>query len=191
MDHIARPQSSVLTTPASSLTDTDTAQLALVQTLSQATRPSSAARAETDCRRMESLVPAQGRLLRLDPALDPALYHALDPALDHAVTGAAALDLAPVFRAADLTAVASSLQHQSPCHDLATAACSPPRRRVSSQLATSPHHIASIASGRHTPLQLCWCIATTLPDLDGGKVQLAAVCQLLNSTLLSTSTVFV
>ena len=108
MDHIARPQSSVLTTPASSLTDTDTAQLALVQTLSQATRPSSAARAETDCRRMESLVPAQGRLLRLDPALDPALYHALDPALDHAVTGAAALDLAPVFRAADLTAVASS-----------------------------------------------------------------------------------
>ena len=83
------------------------------------------------------------------------------------------------------------LQHQSPCHDLATAACSPPRRSVSSQLATSPHHIASIASGRHTPLQLCWCIATTLPDLDCGKVHLAAVCQLLNSTLLSTSTVFV
>ena len=99
-DHIARPQSIVLTTPASSLTDTGTAQLALVQTLSQATRPSSAARAETDCWRMESLVPAQGRLLRLDPALYPALYPA--------VTGAAALDLAPVFRAADLTAVASS-----------------------------------------------------------------------------------
>ena len=149
---------------------------------------------------MESLVPAQGRLLRLDPALDPALDHALDHvldpalyhALDPAVTGAAALDLAPVFRAADLTAVASSpAASVSVCHDLATAACSPPRRSVSSQLATSPHHIASIASGRHTPLQLCWCIATTLPDLDCGKVQLAAVCQLLNSTLLSTSTVFV
>ena len=54
---------------------------------------------------MESLVPAQGRLLRLDPALDAALYHALDHALYPAVTGATALDLAPVFRAADLTAV--------------------------------------------------------------------------------------
>ena len=99
---------------------------------------------------MESLVPAQGRLLRLDHAL----AHALDPA----VTGAAALDLAPVFRAADLTAVLSSpAALVSVCHELATAACSPPRRRVSSQLATSPHHIASIASGRHT------AAATTLP----------------------------
>ena len=56
-------------------------------------------------------------------------------------TGAAALDLAPVLRAADLTAAAQlPAASVSVCDDLATAYCSPPRRSVSSLLATAAPH---------------------------------------------------
>ena len=56
-------------------------------------------------------------------------------------TGAAALDLAPVLRAADLTAAAQlPAASVSVCRDLATADCSPPRRSVSSLLATAAPH---------------------------------------------------
>ena len=71
---ITCPGHSLVSTPASRLTDT--AQPALAQSL-PATRPSPAARVEAGCWRMESLVLARGRLLRLDHALD----HALDPAV--------------------------------------------------------------------------------------------------------------
>ena len=100
-------------------------------------------------------------------------------------TGAAALDLAPVLRAADLTAAAQLLQHPSPCVTTALLPTAVLLGGACPHYWPPPHHIASIASGRHT------AAATTLPDQNCGKVPLAAVCQLLNTTLLSTSPVFV